>query len=40
MSKAEERAACTHIENRLANLKEENLSLALVSRGKSLGASN
>jgi len=34
MSKAEWRAACTRIETRLANLKESNLSLGLVSRGK------
>ena len=34
MSKAEWRAACTRIENRLANLIESSLSLGLVSRGK------
>jgi hypothetical protein len=34
MSKAEWRAACARIETRLANLKESNLSLGLVSKGK------
>jgi hypothetical protein len=34
MSKAEWRAACARIETRLANLKENNLSLGLVTRRK------